>query len=198
MRPRFHLSETTQVIQVHILNRKTMAKAKTLGAANVPHKALHSRISFLYQAAAYLATQERPLTLTTSTEDEAELRQGHQKAGNDNTFQHATPIESQPTSSQILSRQMLSDLRSVSHKMLIRLSPAMKHTICKRCDTLLVDGSTCITEVENKSKNGKKPWADVLVRKCTTCGCERRFPVNVDRQPRRPDRVSKSTGPQGG
>jgi len=175
-----------------------MAKPKTPGGANVPHKALHSRISFLYQAAAYLATQEQPLTLTTSAEDGAELRQGHQQAGNGNIMQHATPIESQSTSSQVLSRQMLSDLRSVSHKMLIRLSPAMKHTICKRCDTLLVDGSTCITEVENKSKNGKKPWADVLVRKCTSCGCESRFPVNVDRQFRRPHRVSKSTGLQAG
>jgi ribonuclease P protein subunit RPR2 len=61
----------------------------------------------------------------------------------------------------------------------------MKHSICKNCDTMLTDGSTCSIEVENKSKGGKKPWADVLVRKCNTCGFTRRYPMAAKRQKRK-------------
>lgn len=163
-----------------------MAKAKPL---NVPHKALHSRVSYLYQAAAYLATLEPPSTATHVHEAE-----GHQQEVGHEDGQHTARSEPQLASSQVLSRQLLSDLRCVSQKMQIRLSPAMKHAICKRCDTMLLEGSTCTAKVENKSKNGKKPWADVLVRICSNCGCERRFPVNADRQPRRPYRLAKDSG----
>lgn len=168
-----------------------MAKAKTTTGSNVPHRALCSRISYLYQAAAYLATQVQPPT--PSSQDEASDSQNnnteiskedsrcHKQKSSDSQHVHALP------------RKMVSDLRDVSLKMQIRLSPAMKHTMCKRCDTLLVDGSTCATEVENKSKGGRKPWAETLVKKCLNCGCERRYPVNLDRQTRRPHRVMKAT-----
>jgi ribonuclease P protein subunit RPR2 len=53
---------------------------------------------------------------------------------------------------------------------------------------MLIYGSTCTNEVENKSKDGKKPWADVLVRRCATCGLEKRFPVAAKRQKRRSQR----------
>ncbi|RYP05947.1 hypothetical protein DL765_009671 [Monosporascus sp. GIB2] len=68
----------------------------------------------------------------------------------------------------------------------------MKHTICKYCDTLLVEGDTSTSFVENQSKGGKKPWADVLVVKCNTCGGLKRFPVQAPRQKRRPIREAES------
>ncbi|RYP86163.1 hypothetical protein DL769_000775 [Monosporascus sp. CRB-8-3] len=68
----------------------------------------------------------------------------------------------------------------------------MKHTICKYCDTLLVEGHTSTSFVENQSKGGKKPWADVLVVKCNTCGGLKRFPVQAPRQKRRPIREAES------
>jgi ribonuclease P protein subunit RPR2 len=170
-----------------------MAKAKQAKGANVPHKALHSRLSYLYQAATYLSAQEKPSTAPAIPTPPPVPSQPHlQNASNESSHNQA-PAEPQPASSQFLTRVLLSDLRTVSMKMQIRLSPGMKHTICKRCDALLQDGSTCVTKIENKSKNGRKPWADVLVRTCGNCGCEKRFPVNVERQPRRPNRVSKAT-----
>lgn len=39
--------------------------------------------------------------------------------------------------------------------------------------------------VENKSRGGRKPWADVIVVECFTCGRSRRFPVNAPRQLRK-------------
>jgi ribonuclease P protein subunit RPR2 len=93
---------------------------------------------------------------------------------------------------QTVSRRLISDLRNVSQKSVIRMSPDLKHSICKYCDTILIDGSTCTNEIENRSKDGKKPWADVLVCKCNTCGFARRFPMAHERQKRRIYRTPKT------
>lgn len=96
-----------------------------------------------------------------------------------------------------MSHRLLADFRSVSLKSQIRVSPAMKRSICKFCDTLLVEGQTCTSTVENTSKGGRKPWADVLVIKCHTCHHVKRFPVNAPRQQRRPLRtVTKEASQQ--
>jgi ribonuclease P protein subunit RPR2 len=171
-----------------------MAKEKTpKGGASVPNKALHSRISYLYQAAAYLATQvqENPRNLKPKLSD-SEIHRQETKSTSPLEREQSGIQNHSTESSAKLSQLLLTDMRSVSQKMQIRLSPAMKHTICKRCDTLLIDGSTCINEVENKSRGGKKPWADVLLRTCKRCGCEKRFPLNTERQKRRPLRERKT------
>lgn len=174
-----------------------MGKAKPPKGTNVPHKALHSRLSYLYQAATYLSAQEKSATALAIPTPPPIPSQAQLKKTGDQDDQSQAPAKPLPASSQFLPRQLLSDLRTVSLKMQIRLAQGMKHAICKRCDALLVDGSTCATKVENKSKNGKKPWADVLVRTCNNCGCEKRFPVNADRQPRRPNRVTKAAAQAG-
>ncbi|KAM3066736.1 hypothetical protein ACMFMG_011939 [Clarireedia jacksonii] len=153
-----------------------MAKGQaTKGVVKVANKNLYSRVSYLYQAATYLAMREQSDLdkLSTETENRSSTMNGEKK--------HEAPLRP-------LSRRLLSDLRSVSLKGVMRISPAMKNSICKNCQTLLIDGSTSTAEVENKSKGGKKPWADMLVRKCNTCGLEKRFPVAAERQPRRPHR----------
>lgn len=165
-----------------------MAKLKSKGAI-VPNKAMHSRASYLYQAATYLATQQQTHS-NAATESSTTPAQ-------DTT--NAAKVDLQATSEskallQSASRRLVSDLGAVSLKAQMRMAPAMKHSICKNCDTLLVDGSTCTNEIENKSKGGKKPWADTLVRKCNTCGSAKRYPVGTERQKRRPWRsVEEST-----
>lgn len=61
----------------------------------------------------------------------------------------------------------------------------MKQTMCKNCDTVLIEGQSCSLYIENKSKGGKKQWADMLVRECHTCGKEKRYPVNAPRTKRK-------------
>lgn len=144
----------------------TMAKVKAL---SIPNKVLHSRVSYLYQAASYLASLQ----------------------------QHSPPLGPQndqdskgvpKNTSQAAACRLVYDLRSVSSKSQIRMSPEMKQGICKICNTVLREGSTCSTEIENKSKGGKKPWADVLVRRCHVCGAAKRYPLG-SRQKRRPLRT---------
>lgn len=91
------------------------------------------------------------------------------------------------------SRHLLSHLRSVSLKSQIRLSPAMKRSICKRCDAILIAGRTSSSCMENKSRNRNKPWADVLVVTCNSCATAKRYPVGAKRQSRKGQRANLST-----
>ena len=157
----------------------------------VPNRALHSRISYLYQAATYLATQrQHSQTTKASSRNGRSDVQGCATAMAEAKRQASFESEE---SLQAASRRFIADLRDVSLKGQIRMSPAMKHSICKSCGTLLVDGSSCTSKVENKSKGGKKTWADILMRKCNVCGTARRYPVAAERQKRRPQRATRDS-----
>lgn len=168
-----------------------MAKEKVTKGSKVPNKVLNSRISFLYQAAAFYVN-------TKTVHIEAA---GH-KADSSERCIEREPQETSPrlqsTFTQQLSRDLLHSSRAIALKTQIRLSPAFKHTICQRCNSLLMDGSTCINEVENTSKGRKKHWADVLVRRCKACGYAKRFPMADTRQQRRPNRIIKAHVVEGG
>ena len=149
-----------------------MAK-KDSKLGGIPNKHIHQRASFLFQAATYLenATQRREESKESSSEP--------------------AQIMKSPRLGSSCSRLMISHMRSVTLKSQSRLSTSIKHATCKRCDNLLNEGTTLKTYVENKSKGGKKPWADVLAHECTQCGFIRRFPVGAKRQLRRQTRGVK-------
>ena len=189
----------------------TSNKGKAKGGIQQKH--IHSRISYLFQAASYLAEtgskaqrcgsnhESDDTTANKNCEgsamsEEAPSRQsphvlppsqGDQEAGTT-----TAGAGSAPRIQDIgLSRQLFAHLRAVSLKSQIRISSKIKHSICKRCDQLLVPGSSATTYVENKSRNGKKPWADVLVITCMACGTSKRFPVGAKRQLRRGKRATQ-------
>jgi len=192
-----------------------MAKVKSKAgeAGNVPRKHLHSRISFLYQAASYFAREQK------SAQRSGRLLQVRNGSLKEDVIEEAEPVSSleisvggnlpekqipsqpagmEPADGQLegqtptmfapLTRHLLSQLRGVSLKSQIRLSPNVKHSVCKRCDMLLIPSSTSTTRVDNASRGGRKPWADVLVVQCSSCGTEKRFPVGAKRQFRKENR----------
>ena len=157
---------------------------KSKGPGNIPNRPIYSRISYLYQAATYLSNH-------SESKGSSNVSQSSECAEGDS----ATPgrqMSRADLAKHTLSRRLITDLRSTSLKSQIRLSPTMKHAICKFCDSLLIEGETSSSMVENKSKGSKKPWADVLVVKCHTCGGLKRFPVQAPRQKRRPIREKES------
>ncbi|KAI2604896.1 Rpr2-domain-containing protein [Hypoxylon fragiforme] len=154
---------------------------KSNGSGSVPNRPIYSRISYLYQAAAYMAN---------CSEVKNEVKESKSAATYPKVMEEEKVSQETSRGKKALSRRFITDLRSASLKSQIRLSPAIKHTICKLCDSLLIEGDSSTSVVENKSKGGKKPWADVLVVKCHTCGGVRRFPVQAPRQNRRTDPVS--------
>jgi ribonuclease P protein subunit RPR2 len=137
------------------------------------NKPAYGRVLFLHRAALLLTQQSNlpPLPGVSSTKDDGDAHKGKEHL-----------------SSEALARRLVSDLQSVSRKTQIRLPQALKHSICKLCNTMLVPSLTCSEKMENRSKNGSKPWADVKVQSCNTCGSAKRIPVGAQRQLRRAHR----------
>ena len=187
-----------------------MGKAKKKAAMGPSQKHLYSRISFLHQAASYLSsiTDDVQAKKAISTNDDQAEKDGKtagtSTAGSLKT--QASPSSKEPgeantTSSNCkpkspaLSRLYASQSRAIARKATIRLTPAMKHSICKTCDTILLPGTTSSIFVENSSRRGRKPWADMLVITCNACGASKRFPVGAKRQRRKTER-RKLSGPE--
>ncbi|EJT68478.1 RNAse P Rpr2/Rpp21 subunit domain-containing protein [Gaeumannomyces tritici R3-111a-1] len=181
-----------------------MAKgAKRKAGSGVQNRPTYTRISFLYQAAALLAStrQQQPAKDPLADRPAPEKHDG--QAGPADGSGSGAPSRDEEKHGdhrqlEGMSRRLLSDLRSVSLKSQIRLGPALKRTVCKFCDTLLVEGRSCTSTVENKSRGARKPWADVLVITCDTCGRAKRFPVAAPRQKRRPFRDATEEKAAGG
>lgn len=83
-------------------------------------------------------------------------------------------------SSPIISRSFARNVDSIAKKTVIKLSPSMKRSICKKCNALLLPGLTMKIYIENKSKE-KLPKCDILVYLCNTCSKKKRFPVGMNK-----------------
>lgn len=172
-----------------------MAKAKATKSKGIQHKHLHSRISYLYQAATYLSLH----THETGKQLSAQAPPAAIPPAAADSVTHDTTAESDGQQPQplgtprklSLARLYASHLRDVSLKSQIRLSPDIKRSLCRRCNTVLIPQVTSTSRVENHSRGGKKPWADVLVVRCNACRAEKRFPTGSKRQKRRTERVDQ-------
>lgn len=176
-------------------------------SAGVSHKHLYARISYLYQAATYLmnAHGNRGLRATTEYPEAAHreptgLQNEETRDINKEEAEILSSLAHKSLDPGLMdalgpSCHLISHLRSVSLKGQIRLSPTLKHSICKRCDALLVPGQTSSVQVENNSRGGKKPWADVLIFTCLLCHAVKRFPVGAKKQRRRSQRASEKSLP---
>lgn len=130
-----------------------MSKVKAPKSKGMPSKHLHARTTFLYQAATYLTVQPGPGSETfLSTENTRPDSTGQDQRSGQTGFP--------------LALHLGSDLQQVSRKAQLRLSRDLKRTLCKICNTVLLPGRTATQRVENDSKSGKKPWADVLIVEC--------------------------------
>ncbi|PFH56331.1 hypothetical protein XA68_16713 [Ophiocordyceps unilateralis] len=155
-----------------------MAKSKS--NPGVQNKAIYSRASYLYQAATYLSQRALHDSSSHGVSSPSEQKNREQKQLRN------------------LSRRAVADMRAVTRKAQIRQSPSLKRSLCSACNTLLVEGDTCLSTIENASKGARKPWADVLVVRCATCSRAKRIPVAAPRQMRaalrRSDAAVRSEG----
>lgn len=192
-----------------------MSKPNGLSNKGGPSKAqkhLHSRVSYLYRAASYLAglsieKQVEEQDIPKQAVSKPIESQGIRRNQEERSSSSPTNVEIQAKDSAIdpikqtenLStayneasvRLMLSHVKGISRKSLLRLPSSMKHSICKRCHVLLIHGRNSTQRIENRSRGGKKPWANVLVITCNACGTVRHFPVGAKRPRKRKDRSDK-------
>ncbi|KAF1991640.1 Rpr2-domain-containing protein [Aulographum hederae CBS 113979] len=175
--------------------------AKKPGVKNVPNKHIYARASYLYQAATYLASKQNSTATKSSTQDAPSSEAQQEKTqhnGPTSTIipSHQSPHEEEENSTPTkikppgLPAQLLSQTRAVSRKGQARLSLDIKRSICKRCNSLLVSGSSSSDYLENKSNGGKKACADVWVVECVFCSAQKRFPVGGKKQMRKSKRVA--------
>ncbi|KAJ5965056.1 uncharacterized protein N7479_004932 [Penicillium vulpinum] len=150
---------------------------------------IRARLDYLHQAATYFQGKS---TLAKSQNAQVHNNE-HNSVASDvspgknghtvDTNQQICSVNQQKTQKPLrnLSRVCVSHLRAVAMKTQIRLPVTLKRSVCKRCDTILAPGVTCLHEIRNESHGGKKPWADVLVVRCLSCGTEKRFPQTEKR-----------------
>lgn len=158
---------------------------------------LRARLDYLHKAAAYLHSttiaSKQQQTQQSKTENNASDGKCEVGAGSNRTVPQilspgSTAVAVEEASGSVnqkqepnldrlpnLSRAYISQLRGISLKTQLRLPQEVKRSFCKRCDTLLVPGVSCMREIRNTSREGKKPWADVRVVRCTTCGTEKQY-----------------------
>ncbi|KAJ5502721.1 hypothetical protein N7463_005595 [Penicillium fimorum] len=150
---------------------------------------IRARLDYLHQAAAYFQGKSTHLKDQNAQvhNNEHNSVTSHASSGEDghtlHTKQQVCSVNQKKVQEPLrnLSRVCVSHLRAVAMKTQIRLPVTLKRSVCKRCDTLLTPGVTCSHEIRNASRGGKKPWADVLVVKCLSCGTEKRFPQTEKR-----------------
>jgi ribonuclease P protein subunit RPR2 len=171
----------------------------------VTNKHLYSRISYLHQAAQYLASASSNVSVIAVSQNDAlpplmndQPTAQHQEvqltsSSNDSSKSSAGCVlprskskRGQPSNPAL---RLSSHLLAVCRRAKVKASHDLKRSICKRCNELLVPGKTAIIRMENKSKKRRKPWADVLVAECQRCGLEKRYPVGQERQCKKKDRT---------
>lgn len=191
------------------LTSPAMAKEKAKGQKGPGQKHLHSRISYLYQAATYLASVEGGSHTghgATKQQPRPSMDRVHPEISADDIHTAELVPQSSLTKASAsgqeqtalteapklpLSRLFIRHLKAVSLKGQVRLTHEMKQSICSCCDMVLSPASTSSHSLENHSRGGKKAWADVLAVTCKSCGTVKRFPIGAKRQPRKADRVEK-------
>ena len=162
----------------------------------VTNRHLYSRISYLHQAAQYLASASSNALAIVAPQKGAlsrpmndqqtdsflglELEPGTRLASSSTNSKRGEPDQALRLSTHLL---------AICRRAKVKASGDLKRSICKSCNELLVPGKTSIIRLENKSKGSRKPWADVLVVECQRCGLERRYPVGQERQCKKKDRA---------
>lgn len=181
-----------------------MAKAgkssKSENGNGISQKHLHSRISYLYQAAVYLGTVE--LNVQKGASERTGINAEAQSTTAKGLACHSASTEKVASRAETSGRRLqsqrkvrsiegsssqthhlLATMRSISQKSQIRLAQSIKRSVCRRCNELLTLNSSA--QVENFSRGGKKPEADVLVVRCCRCGFAKRYPVGLEEAPGR-------------
>ncbi|KAL8895217.1 MAG: hypothetical protein Q9192_003778, partial [Flavoplaca navasiana] len=175
--------------------------------ARTTRKPVDARVSYLYQAAKYFAgvKLDNQSNVTGPELDPLEKYQSSRKptsgaAPIDGMDVNAKSAETLKKGSSEFSstydesniRTMLSHLRGISRKGATSVPSTIKRSVCKRCNLLLIDSWNSSKQLENTSRGGKKPWADVLIVTCHACGTAKHFPLGAKRQARKKDRLGES------
>lgn len=188
-----------------VQQNRRMAKNK-----GVPNKHLHARVAFLQQAAKHLALLSLPGNATVNYGNQDSDRAAAEppprvpntdssRGNEDRTPCFATSSGDTTSETSLrrththggLARQLSSHSVQVARRSQIRLEKDVKRAMCRRCNMPLIEGETSKQAIENLSRGGRKPHADVSVTECCACGAAKRLPIGATRQLRKSKRPTQ-------
>ncbi|ORY91816.1 RNAse P Rpr2/Rpp21/SNM1 subunit domain-domain-containing protein [Syncephalastrum racemosum] len=133
-----------------------MGKKKTNNDVNPQHMQTFQRLNFLYQAAALMTLTSVPSNESNSTKTKS------------SSISEDRTINDGRTSLAPVGRYYNANMKKIAKHLVLRLDPAIKRSVCKRCHTSLIP---------SKSSNicFKADERPATIVTCKTCGTERRF-----------------------
>ncbi|KAJ2085395.1 Ribonuclease P protein subunit p21 [Coemansia sp. S100] len=156
-------------------------KDRGRGAGNLPNREAFERMNFLLQSAQFYATlpaTNAAAAAAVTTEATAKGKESDESTTLDNDSNGGSSSGALPprTSATMmpLARFYAKEMRLVSHKSVLRMSPHVKRSICKVCLTPLLPGISSMTRVKGQ-KRGRR-----VITTCNYCQSQTRLFVNDD------------------
>ncbi|OBZ89299.1 Ribonuclease P protein subunit p21 [Choanephora cucurbitarum] len=130
-----------------------MAKKDKKTGVNPKNAQIFERLSYLHQASMLMSTIEYPTTTSDTPKEDTHVKHWQ---GDPPGRLHST------------SRYFNHNMKQITARLVLRLDPSIKRTVCKRCETSLLPFIT------SKSRIHSKPVPSV-VQTCTVCKAKRRY-----------------------
>ncbi|CAO3655258.1 unnamed protein product [Mucor fragilis] len=137
-----------------------MARGKDQKGGTVKNVQAYERLSFLHQAAILMSTIQYDTKASTPSKPSATASTPKHKVkdwqGDPPGTLHAT------------SRHLNNHMKQITGKLVMRLDPSIKRTVCKRCDTPVIPVITSTSRIKSK------PTPSVI-QTCKICKSKRRY-----------------------
>ncbi|KAI9067275.1 Rpr2-domain-containing protein [Trametes sanguinea] len=150
------------------MGKKNKDQESAANLSSVANRDVIQRINFLYQASTYLSSISQTLP-HKSVGDESKPHTVKRKS---RSQRKRKPVVRHPRDIAELSRSYVGTMRIVGQKTMVRMDPALKRTLCKGCDTVLLPGSTTSVRVHPLPSHG-----EAVYYTCLTCDTTRRIPA---------------------
>ncbi|KAI9308819.1 RNAse P Rpr2/Rpp21/SNM1 subunit domain-containing protein [Cunninghamella echinulata] len=124
---------------------------------------VYQRMNFLNQAATLMSTLSQPIPSPINKHLQNQRVKKEENDNNKTDIKWQGDLDLHP-----LSRYYNSTMKKIGRRLVIRVDPQVKRSICKRCDASLIPGLTSSIRVSSRHQS-------TLNTRCHTCGSERKI-----------------------
>ncbi|KAJ2688909.1 Ribonuclease P protein subunit p21 [Coemansia spiralis] len=154
-------------------------KDRGRGAGCLPNREVFERMNFLLQSAQFYAslptTTTTPAAVATGATAKGKEPDEPLALDNDSSDSSSSGAPPQAPATMLpLARFYAKEMRLVSRKSVLRMSPHIKRSICKVCLTPLVPGISSTTRVKGQKRSRR------VITTCNYCQAQTRLFVNDD------------------
>ncbi|CAL1706383.1 unnamed protein product [Somion occarium] len=158
---------------------------------NVTNREILQRMNFLYQAGALLNHIEAGSSKLPTESPEPPAASNHPTAKlSRKAKKQDRSRKRHPNSCEDLSRNYIQSMKAIGLKTTVRLDPTVKRTLCKKCNIVLIPGSTASIRVNTSQAHG-----NAVVYTCLSCKNWRRIPAPPVLSPQDAEALVASSAP---